>query len=300
MISICSLVRNPFNFDTWVDYHKSIGISKFFLSVEDTPELKETIDKYGDLIEAEYISMDSKDKFYDRNYWTLMNRQKIFVTKSIQRCKELSVEWLLHIDTDELLWCGDSILNLLVGVQSDVDYILIKNYEAVYSSDDLENPFLQTNTFISSDMTAYNSGKSMGRISSNLEFRGAHAFHGKQHNIETKKAVVLHFESATFEKWFDKFNNTSSYSDIQEMKEYIIDDVKNEIKEVCHCNRLPCANCGVVPITFYRDSSKLVKSGDLKKCREYYNKMKVSRYNPHTWKLYWTPLLIDKNSHWVR
>jgi pentatricopeptide repeat protein len=247
------------------------------------------IDSYGEFIEAEYVSMDSKDKFYDRNYWTLIDRQKTFVTKSIERCKELSIEWLIHIDTDELLWCGDSVLDLVNNVSKDVDYITVKNYEAVYTSDDLENPFLQTNTFISSGMTAYDSGKSIGRISPNLEFRGSHAFTGKHQNIETKKAVVLHFESATFEKWFEKFNNiTNSYnsSDIKGMKEYMIDDVKSEIKEV--------------PITFYRDSSRLVKLGDLKKCREYYNKMKVSRYNPNTWKLYWTPLLPEKNSHWLR
>jgi len=289
MIAICSLVRKPFNFDTWVNYHISIGVSKFLLSVEDTPEIKEIIDSYGDIIEAEYISMDSKDRFYERNYWTLMDRQKTFVTKSIERCKELSVEWLIHIDTDELLWCGDSVLDLVNNVSKDIDYITVKNYEAVYTSDDLENPFLQTNTFISSDMTAYNSGKSIGRISPNLEFRGAHAFTGKHQNIETKRAIILHFESATFEKWFEKFNNiTNSYnsSDIKGMKEYMIDDIKNEVKEV--------------PITFYRDSSRLVKLGDLKKCREYYNKMKVSRYNPNTWKLYWTPLLPEKNSHWLR
>jgi len=288
MIAICSLVRKPFNFDTWINYHTSIGVSKFLLSVEDTLEIKQVIDSYGNLIEAEYISMDSKDKFYDRNYWTLMDRQKTFVTKSIERCKELSVDWLLHIDTDELLWCGDSIKDLLVGVESDVDYIHIKNYEAVYPADDLENPFLQTNTFISSDMTAYNSGKSMGRVSSNLEFRGAHAFHGKHHNIETKRAVVLHFESATFEKWLEKFSNNSntSYPEPQGMKDFMIDENKNEVKQV--------------PLEFCKESSRLVRLGDIKKCREYYNKMKVSRYNPHTWKLYWTPLLPEKNSHWLR
>jgi hypothetical protein len=230
--------------------------------------------------------MDSKDKFYDRNYWTLMDRQKTFVTKSIEKCKRLSIDWLLHIDTDELLWCGDSILNLVNDIKPDVDYITIKNYEAVYTSDDLENPFLQTNTFISSDMTAYNSGKSMGRISSNLEFRGAHAFHGKHHNIETKRAVVLHFESATFEKWLEKFSNNSNsnYPEPQGMKDFMLNE--NEVKQV--------------PLEFCKESSRLVRLGDLKKCREYYNKMKVSRYNPHTWKLYWTPLLPEKNSHWLR
>jgi hypothetical protein len=288
MIAICSLVRKPFNFDTWIDYHISIGVSKFLLSVEDTPELKEIIDSYGDIIEAEYISIDSKDKFYDRNYWTLIDRQKTFVTKSIEKCKSLSINWLLHIDTDELLWCGNSIKDLLVGVESDVDYIHIKNYEAVYSSDNLENPFLQTNTFISSDMTAYNSGKSMGRVSSNLEFRGAHAFHGKHHSIETKRAVVLHFESATFEKWLEKFSNNSNttYPETKGMKDFMIDETKNEVKQV--------------PLEFCKESSRLVRLDDIKKCREYYNKMKVSRYNPNTWKLYWTPLLPEKNSHWLR
>ena len=281
MIAICSLVRKPFNFNTWIDYHISIGISKFLLSVEDTPELKEIVDKYGDIIDAEYVSIDSKDKFYDRNYWTLIDRQINFVNKSIEKCKKLSIDWLLHIDSDELLWCGDSIEDLLVGVKSDVDYITIKNYEAVYSSDDLENPFLQTNTFISSGMTAYDSGKSMGRVSSNLQSRGSHGFYGNNLNIETKKAVLLHFESATFKKWLEKFSNNSNSN----YPEFMLDENKN-IKQV--------------PLEFCKESSRLVRLGDLEKCKEYYNKMKVSRYNPNTWKLYWTPLLPQKNSHWLR
>ena len=44
-----------------------------------------------------------------------------------------------------------------------------------------------------------------------------------------------------------QFSELNSY--IKGMKEYMIDDVKSEIKEV--------------PITFYRDSSRLVKLGDL-------------------------------------
>jgi hypothetical protein len=137
-------------------------------------------------------------------------------------------------------------------------------------------------------MTAYNSGKSMGRVSSNLEFRGAHAFHGKHHSIETKRAVVLHFESATFEKWLEKFSNNSNttYPETKGMKDFMIDETKNEVKQV--------------PLEFCKESSRLVRLDDIKKCREYYNKMKVSRYNPNTWKLYWTPLLPEKNSHWLR
>ena len=55
-----------------------------------------------------------------------------------------------------------------------------------------------------------------------------------------------------------------------------------------------------IPFIFYKESISLIREGDLIKCREYYNKMKVCRYNPNTWKLYWTPLLPQKNSHWVR
>jgi glycerophosphoryl diester phosphodiesterase len=94
------------------------------------------------------------------------------------------------------------------------------------------------------------------------------------YNIETKKSVVLHFESATFEHWYKKFS---------EEKMDTSDEMLNKI-----------------PFIFYKESISLIREGDLEKCREYYNKMKVCRYNPNTWKLYWTPLLPQKNSHWLR
>ena len=284
MIALFSMVRKPFNFDTWIEYHLSLGFDYIYLRVEETPEISSLLDKYKDKVIVEYDNFINKRD----NYYTQMDRQKDFANKVIQDCIIKSVDWLAHIDSDELIWCGDSILDLLVGIEPDVDYIHIKNYEAVYSFDNLENPFLQTNTFISSDMMAYNGGKSMGRVSPRLEFGGPHAFNGKYHNIETKRSVILHFESATFEKWYDKFSNKSNFDepDTQGMKESMIDETKNEVKQV--------------PLEFCKESSRLARLGDLEKCREYYNKMKVCRYNPNTWRLYWTPLLPQKNSHWLR
>ena len=284
MIALFSMVRKPFNFDTWIEYHLSLGFDYIYLRVEETPEISSLLDKYKDKVIVEYDNFINKRD----NYLGQMDRQKDFANKVIQDCIIKSVDWLAHIDSDELIWCGDSILDLLVGIEPDVDYINIKNYEAIYSFDNLENPFLQTNTFISSDMMAYNGGKSMGRVSPRLEFGGPHAFNGKYHNIETKRSVILHFESATFEKWYDKFSNKSNFDepDTQGMKESMIDETKNEVKQV--------------PLEFCKESSRLARLGDLEKCREYYNKMKVCRYNPNTWRLYWTPLLPQKNSHWLR
>ena len=270
MIALFSMVRKPFNFDTWIEYHLSLGFDYIYLRVEETPEISSLLDKYKDKVIVEYDNFINKRD----NYYTQMDRQKDFANKVIQDCIIKSVDWLAHIDSDELIWCGDSILDLLVGIEPDVDYIHIKNYEAVYSFDNLENPFLQTNTFISSSMMAYKGGKSIGRVSTRLKYLGPHAFHGKYYIIKTKKSVVLHFESATFEHWYKKFS---------EEKMDISDEMLNKI-----------------PFIFYKESISLIREGDLIKCREYYNKMKVCRYNPNTWKLYWTPLLPQKNSHWVR
>ena len=106
MISIFSLVRKPFNFDTWLDYHISIGVDYFFLKVEDTPELKELLQKYPNVFP---IYDDESSKL--NNYWTLIDRQKDFFNSIKSQLVNLNIDWIFHIDSDELL-CVENIKSL--------------------------------------------------------------------------------------------------------------------------------------------------------------------------------------------
>lgn len=271
MIAICSMVRKPFNFDTWLDYHLSLDIDYIFLRVEDTPELSEILKKYKDRVVVEYDdSVNKRD-----NYWSQMDRQNKFVNSVIQNCKSLSIEWLIHIDSDELFWSSGSIKEMLSKLDKNISCVSIQNYEAVYPNDSLKNPFLETNVFLYKGLLAYANGKSIGRISQDLVCKGPHLFSGNQYKINQRLSVILHFESPTFYSWYKKFSEEKS-------------DISNEMMDK-------------IPFEFYKKSISLVRKGDLTKCREFYNKMKVESYNSESViKLFWTPLLEQKNSHWLR
>ena len=57
------------------------------------------------------------------------------------------MDWILHIDTDELVYPGGgpeySIQRVLAGVPSDVDTIVFPNYESLPERDDVQDPFTE-------------------------------------------------------------------------------------------------------------------------------------------------------------
>ena len=280
-VAICTMVRKPFNFDTWLDYHLTL-VDHIFLRVEETPNLSEVIDKYGDKITVEYSNVENKA--WDQTWGPIKReRQKKFTNEVIKKCQDLNINWLAHIDSDELICAND--LEFLNKIDEDIQCVIIQNYEAVYPIDNLDNPFLQTNRFIRNNMTSYVNGKSFGRVSSNIELLGPHRFSGKK--IDTNVAKILHFESPTFDKWLEKF----------QFKTFSVEN--SDIEDIFNTHRDRYGNWH--KFLFYKESIKVIESGDMKKCRELYNKSKVDRYYEEgTMKLYWTPLLKEKNINWAR
>lgn len=274
MIAICSMVRKPFNFDTWIEYHLSLGVDYIFLRVEDTPELKETLDKYPNVF-AYYDNKSNKKN----NYWTQMNRQNNLIETIKDYLNKFNINWLIHIDSDELICNKKSLNDIFNSVDSKYDVVKFQNYEAIYDNDSLENPFFQTKKFKSINKLAYDNGKSASRVK-NLKSKKSdspvgeifcpHATEGEVFKLHNNIAVILHFESATFDIWYEKFLNDS--------------DMDDEAFEK-------------IPFNFYKKSIEIIKNGDKQKAREYYNKMKVNVNDPHH-VLYWTPQLKDKNINW--
>ena len=268
MVAICSMIRKPLAFKTWLDYHVSLGVKHFFLRIEDTPELSNLIDQYGSLISAEYDNKVDKSD----NYWTQMDRQRIFTNKTIEICNRLGYKWLAHIDCDELL-CANN-LHFLDLISDDYQCIVISNYEAVYPNDNLQDPFLGTDKFLSRNLLAYGNGKSIGRISKNLCLRGPHRFNGKEYHTNDD-VVILHFESPNFDKWCEKFSTEKN----------------NSLDEKFHD----------IPFQFYKHSIEIIKSNNQEKIRSYYNKMKVlPYYESFSQQLFWTPMSFQKNIFWKK
>lgn len=281
MIAICSMVRKPFNFDTWIEYHLSIGVNYIFLRVEDTPDLKYLINKYPNVF-AYYDNQSNKRN----NYYTQMNRQKELIEHFIPKMNELNIDWLFHIDSDELICCNSNLQFILNNVSNKFDVVIFKNYEAIYDNDNLENPFYQCSRFKEKNLLAYSNGKSAVRFKKlNLNHKmkdksddfgwlgfSPHKFIGESIKLPTSSIVILHFESSTYENWYEKFSNDS--------------DMDTEAFDS-------------IPFEFYKKSIEIIKDGDINKAREYYNKMKVNT-NDDIIRLYWTPQLEYKNINWVK
>ena len=57
------------------------------------------------------------------------------------------VDWILHIDTDELVYPGGapefSLQRILMDVPADVDNIVFPNYESLPERDDVKTPFTE-------------------------------------------------------------------------------------------------------------------------------------------------------------
>ena len=249
-IAICSMVRKPFNFDTWLEYHFNKGIEYIFLRVEDTPELKEIVDKYPNKVFAKYYNdIDNLN-----NYQTIQTRQANFIDETIEESKQLPIEWIFHIDSDELIWSKEPLLKILTPIPKRYGYVHLQNFEAVYPEDSLDNPFIKTNRFVGSGNgnLSYGNGKSVGRVSDSLKISCPHYFTGKVYELSNELASILHFDSMTFEIWYDKFSNLSNITE---------------------------KNFKQIPFKFYRDSIEIIREGDVEIARAYYNKMKVDTYN---------------------
>jgi hypothetical protein len=210
-----------------------------------------------------------------------MNRQKQLIQHHLPKIQSLKIDWLFHIDSDELICSVLNLKELLSNVSKDYDVVKIQNYEAVYDRDNLENPFYQTNKFRVLNKLAYSNGKSAARVSTikMMEYSSPigdvfcpHGFEGKVENLNAKDIVILHFESPTFESWYEKFSNDCDIDELSFEK---------------------------IPFDFYKKSIEIIRSGDIKLARDFYNKMKVN-VSEQVFKLYWTPQLEYKNVNWSK
>lgn len=70
-----------------------------------------------------------------------------FFTEAIRRAHADKVDWILHVDTDELMYPGGapeySLQSVLSAYPQDVDTVVFPNYESMPERADIEDPFLE-------------------------------------------------------------------------------------------------------------------------------------------------------------
>ena len=242
-VGIVSMVTKQPDFEFWLKYHlEHLKLDLIILRVEDSPEYKPLLDKYGDRVIATYHNKNDID--LKHNYLTIMDRQKEHVNNGLHKAKELGIDYMFHSDADELIYVEKDNFNThpsillrfyLESVPEVYSCIHLKNFEAVFPNN--KDKCFNTNKFIDckkGNCLSYANGKSVGRIKHNIKFKGPHYFTGKVYNISDYNIAILHFDSCTYKQWENKFELLKDTNE-EKMKKIPFNFYKNSIKKLQKC-----------------------------------------------------------------
>jgi len=242
-IGIVSMMKKPKNIETWLERHRELGIEKFYIRLEDTPELVDYLKAQPDVV------LDITKSNGVNEYVEIQHRQGRMVDKALIDARADGIDWLIHIDSDEIL---KGNLNEIRDLPESTRTFWMQNIEALYShihAQD-ENCFMakKFNNCSSESCVSYANGKGGGRTTQDVSSFGPHRFHSSEPNDEVKlKMEVEHYESCDFEKYKEKFIHLSK------------EDTDNNI-----------------PFPYYNDSIKAAKKDDEQELIDVYKKYRVT------------------------
>ncbi|CAN1124726.1 Glycosyltransferase-like At3g57200 [Linum perenne] len=165
--------------------------------------------------------------FYKPCNHELFVKQTLNMEMAIVMAREAGVDWIFHLDTDELIHPAGaaeySLTRLLSDLPGDVDMVIFPNYESSVERDDIKEPFSEVSMFkknydhLPRDVyfgnyreatrgnpnyfLTYGNGKSGARVVDHLRPNGAHRWHNYKkspNEVKFEEAAVLHFTYTKF------------------------------------------------------------------------------------------------------
>ncbi|WJX78321.1 Glycosyltransferase-like KOBITO 1 [Trifolium repens] len=228
----------------WIFYHKVMGVSSFLLFVEgkaSSPNVSRVLEsipgvkvihRTRELEEEQAKSRIWNETwlssfFYKPCNYELFVKQSLNMEMAIVMARDSGMDWIIHLDTDELIHPAGtqeySMRQLLSDVPGNVDMVIFPNYESCVERDDLTEPFSEVSMFkknydhLPKDVyfgnykeatrgnpnyfLTYGNGKSAARIQDHLRPNGAHRWHNYMKTpteIKLEEAAVLHYTYTKF------------------------------------------------------------------------------------------------------
>nr|GLL24553.1 glycosyltransferase-like At2g41451 [Ipomoea trifida] len=228
----------------WIYYHKVIGVTSFFLFVEGkaaSPHVSKVLESIPgvNVIYRTRELQEQQEKsriwneswlsgfFYKPCNYELFVKQSLNMEMAIVMAREAGMDWIFHLDTDELIYPAGtrefSVRELLSAMPADTDIVIFPNYESSVERDNIKEPFSEVSMFKKNFdhltketyfgnyreaahgnpnyFLTYGNGKSAARIKDHLRPNGAHRWHNYMKiPVETKldEAAVLHYTYTKF------------------------------------------------------------------------------------------------------
>ena len=229
-VAIVSTVRNPHQIHDWIRYHLNFGVSKIFLILDD--EKEDINNKFGNRVEIFKNDKIWKNKLKTCNQYStysksfnseVMSRQILNIEYILKHCQSKGINWLIHIDADEILYSPkyDNIKDILIKLDDRVNIINIDNYELAPTESNANNCF-RTHTHFKTrvngnNFVAYYNGKSGCKVSNDIHPYGVHEFKSNisdhKEKISEKDLVVLHYVNCNFKEWKNKYKILGNFND---------------------------------------------------------------------------------------
>ncbi|MBO0719201.1 MAG: glycosyltransferase family 2 protein [Blastocatellia bacterium] len=246
-VAIVTTLRNPPALDSWIRYHLAVGFDHLFLFFDDPDEPliqhpqvtaishdKELRRKW--LKSLAYAKFEYFHHYIDRE---AMARQILNCDVAIRLALERRIQWLLHIDADELFYSPDESVqdHFQALTEANVRQVIYPNHEALPERAEIENPFLETTLFklnrhwqtggvYSREQIAliksvpqlaerfflfYTSGKAAAMVTEGLLPNGVHRFEGG--SMVATQQVILHYPICGFEQFWSKYTALGRFAD---------------------------------------------------------------------------------------
>eukprot|EP00887_Chlorella_sp_A99_P005888 scaffold1.g5888.t1 len=229
----------------WLAYHRAMGVGTFYLFVDGQaarPEVQEALRRERGVRvvprDAELKRRHEGSRIWNETWLSAFFHKpcnhELFVIQSlnmevgIQMAQADGQDWVLHVDTDELIYPSGSpdlsVQEVLAQVPEDVDTLVFPNYESLPEADDVADPFTQVTLFkknyghVVPDVyfknygtiargnpnyfITYGNGKSAARVQEGLRPNGAHRWHSytkMPKEWSSDQAAVLHYTYNRFQ-----------------------------------------------------------------------------------------------------
>lgn len=215
--AICCMTMQPEHFEFWIHHHLVIvGFDYILLRIENT-DYSIIPEKY-----AKQVIICQEENLVDSHIDSIVrqqDRQINFVNWCLEKvCPKLKIEHLLHIDDDELLVLHKDYKSIqdIINRYPSFGNLRFQNYEAVLRFTPCRPEyFFQTTWFKNGSLEqcrSYRNGKSMTPVNLRNKCNGCHTFTGLWTKVEEKDAIILHYDSITFERWKKKFEHLKTFT----------------------------------------------------------------------------------------
>ncbi|KAK9128870.1 hypothetical protein Syun_017667 [Stephania yunnanensis] len=245
----------------WLFYHKVIGVTTFYLFVEGkaaSPLVSAVLESIPG-VKVIYRTQELEEQqtrsriwnetwlssfFYKPCNYELFVKQSLNMEMAIVMAREAGMDWIIHLDTDELMHPAGareySLRQLLSDVPRNVDMVIFPNYESSVERDDIKEPFSEVSMFkknydhLPKDtyfgmykeatrgnpnyFLTYGNGKSAARIQDHLRPNGAHRWHNYMKTPKSNTVVLFDSEikleeAAVLHYTYPKFSDLTSRRD---------------------------------------------------------------------------------------